>query len=129
MYFSLLEIGLVVCLLVSITAIIIAVRGLSAVRKQAQENEKLYQRLVRDISAANSGSIGIGQRLLAMEKRLQNEEQKPQPVDFKSDDEFQAYADAAQLFKLGFSSEEVANRCGLSRAEASLMEMMQKAGK
>jgi len=129
MYFSLLEIGLVVCLLISIAAIVIAVRSLSAVRKQAQENEKLYQRLVRDISAANSGSIGIGQRLLAMEKRLQNEEQKPQPVDLKTDDEFQAYADAAQLFKLGFSSEEVASRCGLSRAEASLMEMMQKAGK
>src|SRR5688572_27728571 len=129
MYFSLLEIGLIICLLLSCAAIIIAVRGLSTVRKQVQENEKLYQRLVRDISAANSGSIGIGQRLLAMEKRLQNEEQKQQPVDLKSDDEFQAYADAAQLFKMGFSSEEVASRCGLSRAEASLMEMMQKAGK
>lgn len=129
MYLSLLEIGLIICFLMSCTAIFIAVRVVSTVRKQAEENKKLYQRLVRDVSAVNSGSVGVGQRLLAMEKRLQNEEQKQQPVDLKADEEFQAYADAAQLFKMGFSSEEVASRCGLSRAEASLMEMMQKAGK
>lgn len=129
MYLSLLEIGLTICFLMSCTAIFIAVRVVSAVRKQAEENKRLYQRLVRDVSAVNSGSVGVGQRLLAMEKRLQNEEQKQQPVDLKADEEFQAYADAAQLFKMGFSSEEVASRCGLSRAEASLMEMMQKAGK
>src|SRR5690554_1851178 len=129
MYLSLLEIGLIICFLMSCTAVFIAVRVVSTVRKQAEENRKLYQRLVRDVSAVNSGSVGVGQRLLAMEKRLQNEEQKQQPVDLKADEEFQAYADAAQLFKMGFSSEEVASRCGLSRAEASLMEMMQKAGK
>jgi len=129
MYLSLLEIGLIICFLMSCTAVFIAVRVVSTVRKQAEENKKLYQRLVRDVSAVNSGSVGVGQRLLAMEKRLQNEEQKQQPVDLKADEEFQAYADAAQLFKMGFSSEEVASRCGLSRAEASLMEMMQKAGK
>jgi len=129
LYLSLLEIGLIICFLMSCTTIFIAVRVVSTVRKQAEENRKLYQRLVRDVSAVNSGSVGVGQRLLAMEKRLQNEEQKQQPVDLKADEEFQAYADAAQLFKMGFSSEEVASRCGLSRAEASLMEMMQKAGK
>lgn len=129
MYLSLLEIGLIICFLMSCAAIFIAVLVVSTVRKQAEENKKLYQRLVRDVSAVNSGSVGVGQRLLAMEKRLQNEEQKQQPVDLKADEDFQAYADAAQLFKMGFSSEEVASRCGLSRAEASLMEMMQKAGK
>lgn len=129
MYFSLFEIGLITCLLLSCAAMIIAFRSLSAVRKQTQENEKVYQRLVRDISAANSGSVGLGQRLLAMEKRLQSEQQKHSSVDLKSDDEFQTYTEAAQLFKLGLSSEEVARRCGLSRAEASLMEMMQKANR
>lgn len=129
MVISLLEAGLIGSLALSCVATVMAFYSLSRVRKQAQLAEKLYQRLLRDISIANSGSVGMGQRLLAMEKRLQNDEQKPQPTDYTSDEEFQPYTEAAQLFKMGLSSEEVARRCGLSRAEASLMEMMQKASR
>jgi hypothetical protein len=68
----------------------------------------------------------MGQRLLAMEKRLQEEPQKPdQKIDYYNDEDFQPYSQAAQLFKLGLDAEEVARRCGLSRAEASLIQMMQ----
>lgn len=126
MVFKVMEMILVVSLALSFTAIILAYHSFSGMRKQAQANEKLYQRLLRDISIANSGSVGMGQRLLEMEKRLQSDEQNRQHIDYSNDEEFQSYSEAAQLFKMGLSSEEVASRCGLSRTEASLMEMMQK---
>jgi hypothetical protein len=124
------EAGLIGCLVLGCIATILALYSLSRTRKQADFAEKLYQRITRDISIANSGSVGMGQRLLAMEKRLQNNpSNQAQPIDYQQDAEFQPYAQAAELLKMGLSSEEVANRCGLSRAEASLMEMMQKANR
>lgn len=126
MVISLLEAGLILSLILSLVALAVASYSLIRLRRQAEATDKLYQRLLRDISIANTGSVGVGQRLLAMEKRLQNEARKPR-IDYTNDEEFQPYAEAAQLFKMGLSSEEVARRCGLSRAEASLMEMMQKA--
>ncbi|HTF84369.1 DUF2802 domain-containing protein [Cellvibrio sp. ARAG 10.3] len=129
MVISILEAGLILCLTLSLIALAVAFYSLTRIRKQAEANEKLYQRMLRDIAIANTGSVGMGQRLLAMEKRLQSEAQKPRIADDTPDDEFQPYTQAAQLFKMGLGSEEVARRCGLSRAEASLMEMMQKASR
>lgn len=122
-----LEMGLLACAAVSVVALVIAILSLQRVRQQAGENEKLIQKLMRDVAASSSGSVGMGQRLLAMEKRLQaSANKKPEKIDYYNDDEFQPYSQAAQMFKLGMDCDEVARRCGLSRAEASLLEMMQK---
>ncbi|QEY15186.1 DUF2802 domain-containing protein [Cellvibrio sp. KY-GH-1] len=124
---TLLEIGLFICLLVSAAALAIALFTFKRLRLQALDTEKLIQRLTREVAASSSGSVGMGQRLLAMEKRLQvSGDKKPEKIDYYNDDEFQPYSQAAQMFKMGMDAEEVARRCGLSRAEASLLEMMQK---
>ena len=121
-----LEIGLIASLLVGAVALILAFKSLQVARAQQANTEKLIQKLTRDLAMSNSGSVGMGQRLLAMEKRLQEEPQKPdQKIDYYNDEDFQPYSQAAQLFKLGLDAEEVARRCGLSRAEASLIQMMQ----
>jgi uncharacterized membrane-anchored protein YhcB (DUF1043 family) len=121
-----LEIGLIASLLVGVVALILAFKSLQVARAQQANTEKLIQKLTRDLAMSNSGSVGMGQRLLAMEKRLQEEPQKPdQKIDYYNDEDFQPYSQAAQLFKLGLDAEEVARRCGLSRAEASLIQMMQ----
>jgi len=120
------EIGLIASLLVSVVALIVAVKSLKIARAQQDNTEKLIQKLARDLAVSNSGSVGMGQRLLAMEKRLQEEPQKSdQKIDYYNDEDFQPYSQAAQLFKMGLDAEEVARRCGLSRAEASLIQMMQ----
>ena len=124
---TVLEIGLSASALVSVIALVIAVLSLKHVRRQADANEKLIQKLMREVAASSSGSVGMGQRLLAMEKRLQaNAAKQPEKIDYYNDDEFQPYSQAAQMFKMGMDCDEVARRCGLSRAEASLLEMMQK---
>lgn len=127
---TLLEIGLFICLLVSAAALAIALFTFKRLRLQALDTEKLIQRLTREVAASSSGSVGMGQRLLAMEKRLQvSGDKKPEKIDYYNDDEFQPYSQAAQMFKMGMDAEEVARRCGLSRAEASLLEMMQKSSR
>lgn len=127
---TVLEMGLLACAVVSVTALLVAFASLTRVRKQASESEKLIQKLMREVAASSSGSVGMGQRLLAMEKRLQAAStQKPEKIDYYNDDEFQPYSQAAQMFKMGMDCDEVARRCGLSRAEASLLEMMQKSSR
>lgn len=123
------EIALIASLSISLLALLIAVISLKATRRQADNTEKLLQKLTRDIAASASGSVGMGQRLLAMEKRLQTTQKKSEKIDVYNDDEFQSYSQAAQMFKMGLDADEVARRCGLSRAEASLLEVMQKAGR
>lgn len=129
MSFNLLELAVVIALAVSITALLLSSLALLRTRKQVEEANKLSQRIARDLALANSGSVGMGQRLLAMEKRLKEAPANAPKIDYHNDEEFQPYSQAAQLFNLGLDSEEVARRCGLSRAEASLMEMMQKANR
>ena len=123
---TLLEIGLLVSLLLSAVALLLALKSLKVSRAQQANTEQLIQKLTRDLAMSNSGSVGMGQRLLAMEKRLQEQPQKTdKKIDYYNDEDFQPYSQAAQLFKLGLDAEEVARRCGLSRAEASLIQMMQ----
>lgn len=124
------EIGLILCLAISAFALVIALFTFKRLRTQALDTEKLIQRLTREVAASSSGSVGMGQRLLAMEKRLQSAgDKKPEKIDYYNDDEFQPYSQAAQMFRMGMDAEEVARRCGLSRAEASLLEMMQKSSR
>lgn len=126
---TVLEIGLSASALVSVIALLVALISLKQVRRQADAYEKLIQKLMREVAASSSGSVGMGQRLLAMEKRLHSEAKKPEKIDYYNDDEFQPYSQAAQMFKMGMDCDEVARRCGLSRAEASLLEMMQKSSR
>jgi hypothetical protein len=120
-----LEIGLIASLLVGVGALILAFKSLQVARAQQAHTEKLIQKLTRDLAMSTSGSVGMGQRLLAIEKRLQESQTPDKKIDYYNDEDFQPYSQAAQLFKLGLDAEEVARRCGLSRAEASLIQMMQ----
>jgi hypothetical protein len=123
-----LEIGLIASLLigvVALVALIVAFKSLRIARAQQAHTETLIQKMTRDLAMSASGSVGMGQRLLAMEKRLQEPQTPDKKIDYYNDDDFQPYSQAAQLFKLGLDAEEVARRCGLSRAEASLIQMMQ----
>lgn len=125
MTLSPLEIGLIISLLLSVIALVLAIKSLGRTREQQEHVEKLFQKLTKEMALSSSGAVGMGQRLLAMEKNLQAAPQSAQKIDYYNDEDFQPYSQAAQLFKLGLDAEEVARRCGLSRAEASLIQMMQ----
>ncbi len=101
-------------------------------RQQAAQMTKLFQNLERNLQVASSTSVGMGKRLLALEHKLL----QPTPSNRASLPEESAQADkpaspidsdlkdALSLLNAGLQPEEVARRCGISRAEASLMKFM-----
>ncbi|HWV16249.1 MAG TPA: DUF2802 domain-containing protein [Cellvibrio sp.] len=128
MALSPLEIGLILSLLTSVIALVVAAVSLILSRRRQREAEQLAERLAREISLSTTGVVSIGQRLLSLERRVHTEApQAPavQKIDYYNNEDFQPYSQAAQLLQMGLETEEVARRCGLSRAETSLIQMMQ----
>lgn len=127
MTISPLEVGLLVSLLCSVIALAIAVKGLSVARLQNAQTQKIAERLSSEIALATIGAVNMGQRLIAIEKRLYAEPAVASlpPKAAADDEDFEPYSQAAELFKAGLDCDEVVRRCGLSRAEVSLIQMMQ----
>jgi len=107
--------------LVSLVALVVSILALRVSRERVSRVTKSQKRLENELALANSAAIGMGNRLLTMEKRLQ---QSGSGLGAGTDDEDLPYTQASQLFDMGLSVEEVGRRCGLSRAEASLLQAM-----
>lgn len=133
MSFSLVEITLVVALLLSSAALFVAIMALKRSQQHARSSKESMVQMSRELAILNTGAVGMGQRLVAMEKRWQEQHARPTVAApavaaHADDDDFRTYSEAVRLFRSGLDSEEVARRCGLSRAETSLIEAMQEAG-
>ncbi len=127
----LMDMVLIGSVVISWIAVAASLYAMLRVRRQASLTEKLYRRLNHDLQVANSGSVGMGKRLLSVERSLQDTSRKQEALEQsrrktpKTDLDEVPYAQANLLLNAGLSAEDVARRCGLSRAEASLMELMQ----
>lgn len=111
---------------ISWVAVFMALYCMQRLRKQSQLTQKLYSRLNHGLEVTNSGSIGMGRRLISLEKKLVATASKTEENKQQLDGAFEPYTLAAQMIDAGVDDAEVARRCGLSRAEASLMQMMHK---
>lgn len=144
-----LDIALVAATMVGWLAFALALVCVLRLRKQAQLTQKLFRRLERNLQVANSSAIGMGKRLIALEQlgitqapvlskdaivktgspdfaETLQEAQAPvrdqgHPVTVSRDD---GLRDANNLLQAGIKPEEVARRCGISKAEASLLQLM-----
>lgn len=76
----------------------------------------------QEVASLKSSAIGMGQRILALEKTGARPAVggEDAPVAARS------YSEATHLLEMGVSRDEVASRCGLSRAEASLLDALRK---
>lgn len=121
-----LDVALVGTILISWVALAIALLCYARLRKQAGLTQTLYQRLDHNLQVTNSGSIGMGKRLIELERQLTKADNAnaPAAVETVSPSFDPELADAARLIEAGLPADEVARRCGLSRAEASLMQLM-----
>ena len=115
--------ALVLACLLSLVALVASILALNVSRERVRRVKQSQKRLESELALANSAAIGMGNRLLNMEKRLQ---QGGSGLGAGADDEDLPYTQASQLFAMGLSVEEVGQRCGLSRAEASLLQAMQE---
>lgn len=78
--------------------------------------------LRNELSAVNSAAIGVGQRLIAAEKRLNEllSEQK----QWQSDTDAQPFRHAVNLVERGAEPEQLAEQFGLTESEAQLMALI-----
>ncbi|WP_052481104.1 DUF2802 domain-containing protein [Gilvimarinus agarilyticus] len=104
---------------VALIALAVAIMAIRQGKRAHQQNRQALEKLERELALLQSGAVGMGQRILAMESR------KNTTVDTSGgDSRLKPYSEASHLLSLGVDRDEVANRCGLSRAEASLLDAL-----
>lgn len=74
----------------------------------------------RQLSTVNRGTVGVGQHLSALEKRLLSGLNKVEQQSLKEMN-MMSYGDAARLVEQGVEPDVLVKRCGMSRGEAELM--------
>lgn len=105
---------------VVLLAVVVAVMALQRAGRVRRELTSRCEALEKQVAQLKASSLTMGQRLLTLEKR-----QVP-PSAASDKDTPQGYREASHLLAAGISPEEVASRCGLSRAEASLLDALRK---
>jgi predicted nucleic acid-binding Zn-ribbon protein len=115
-------------LLISISlGLMIAGIKLRRFQKQLTEQRNLIKKTYSELNANSSGSIGLGHRLLILEKQMKELKSRHQDmVSFGSDDQYQkrTYKQASQLALMGATIDELKNSCELSHGEAELLSHM-----
>jgi len=104
---------------VALLALLLAIAALAHSLRLKRQLLQQLKTLERELALLQSGALGMGQRILAMEA------QKNTRLDTSGGDtNLKPYAEATHLLALGVDRDEVANRCGLSRAETSLLDAL-----
>ena len=99
-----------------------------AVARSEANMAHLIDSLAAEVLAISHGSMGVGRRVLVLEKQVEQllatieEMQKNDPAKV-------SYAEAARLVELGAGVEDLMNSCGISRPEAELVSALTESKK
>lgn len=95
----------------------------TSLERQRQESHLLMHALRNEAHAMGSGSIGVGQRLVEVEKRLFKMAERQEDAE-QSDSGATPYAYAVRLVEMGATAEDLVNNCGLAKVEADLLVLI-----
>ena len=90
--------------------------------KQRHEESELNQR--KQVQVLASGSIGMGRRLVAIEKKLNLAVEKKSEILSKEGGV--SYNRAMELLEMGATVDDLVSKCGLIRAEAELISLLKQ---
>lgn len=95
-----------------------------ALRKFKRDHEQHIKKLESTIKVLSSGSLGMGQKMLALEAQIvrlrdAQEEMKLSDIDF-------SYVQAQKLISQGVDDDAVAANSGLSSTEINLMRLLHR---
>jgi len=110
--------GLMVCLM--------AIYVMSIKRTLAnasKKSEQLVDSLAKEIQGISHGSVGVGRKVLLLEKHIEKLETVIEEIQ-KNDPAKVSYSEAARLVELGAGVEDLMNSCGISRPEAELVSAL-----
>jgi biopolymer transport protein ExbB/TolQ len=121
-----------------IAVIMVLVASLVSMRRQRklqQQQSLSMQSLQRDLRALANAAVGVGERVLVVERQQRKQQQvvptQPtsiQPVELY-DTANQPYEQAIRMAQNGASVDDIVNICGLSVSEAELITMMHRLDK
>lgn len=79
----------------------------------------------RELHATSSGSMGVGQRVIACERSLH--ELRSAVDEMRQNDPLRiSYDEASRLVDLGADIDDLMNTCGISRPEAELVSALRR---
>ena len=89
-------------------------------QRQLDAHKSELTEFKRKLLTVNRGTVGVGQHLSALEKRLLSGLNKVEKQSLKEMSMLR-YGDAARLVEQGVDPDLLVKRCGMSRGEAELM--------
>ena len=112
-----------------LSALSITVSLLNGRRLKLQNNkqQKINRRLLEDNRALSKSAVGMGQKVLETERRL-NQVLKKQFAILNAQPDHPSYDQASRLIAMGASEDDLVNSCGFSHAEAELLLSLNKGG-
>lgn len=109
--------------LLALLAAATCIHVLARVKRQERQHRALINVLRNEIRAMTSGSIGMGKRLIAIERTLDITVERQQELENR-DPGVLAYNQAAKLMEMGASVDDLVSNCGIGRPEAELMALL-----
>jgi hypothetical protein len=121
---SLISILLIVCGLITLLVFAYAVYlHKRLIHNEATSKDQL-ERLKREVLAVNSASMGVGQSLVQLEKKVRLFTEKHQQLEMQQLD-YRPYTEATNLIEQGGKADMLIDRFGYSEAEANLLSLIQ----
>jgi hypothetical protein len=109
----------------SIIALIVSIKNGRTLAKQKKQQIQISRRLKEDNRAMSKSAIGMGQKVLETERRL-NAVLKKQYAILNSKPEHPSYDQANRLIKMGASEDDLVSSCGFSHGEAEVLLSLNK---
>lgn len=85
-----------------------------------KESDRQRETVKRELQELRSGTIGVGRRMLELEKRTSKQDARLDEVN-QQDPQAKLYSRAMKMVDLGASIEELIQECELPKAEAELI--------
>lgn len=101
--------------------------SLRNIKHKNRQLEKTINDLENTVRALTTGSVGLGERLVALEQRARSMAKRQDDIDLR--EASTPYDQAIQLANKGSDTEKLVSSCGVSRGEAQLIVNLQKYNK
>ncbi|MBE7213897.1 DUF2802 domain-containing protein [Shewanella benthica] len=85
-----------------------------------KESDRQRETVKRELQELRSGTIGVGRRMLELEKRTAKQDARLDEVN-QQDPQAKLYSRAMKMVDLGASIDELIQECELPKAEAELI--------
>ncbi|QQX82492.1 DUF2802 domain-containing protein [Shewanella sp. KX20019] len=92
-----------------------------------KEGDKQREAVKRELQELRSGTIGVGRRVLELEKKLQQQDAKWDEAN-QQDPQARLYSRAMKMVDLGAGIDELIQECELPKAEAELLIRLHRKG-